>query len=165
MEETPGDQCSGDPGDPGFFDGAFVVVMALGSRLGVHDGSRRQVRRWLLTWGGGDRFLGGTKGLQGAAAPPRGLHATRARDRALRRAKFFWDMPPAAQSCLFFFWKEPRCKRWVGAGLDTADSIIRWLVNTGFSEWVVLEESSRGRVGGRPASVTGRYRRLHGPGH
>lgn len=42
---------------------------------------------------------------------------------------------------------------------------IRWLVNTGFSEWVVLEESSRGRVGGRPASVTGRYRRLHGPGH
>lgn len=29
----------------------------------------------------------------------------------------------------------------------------------------VLEESSRGQVRGRPASVTGRYRRLHGPGH
>lgn len=140
--------------------------MAFGSRLGVHDGSRRQVRRWLLTWGvGGDRFLGGAKGLQGAAAPPRDLHATRARDRALRRAKFLLGHATRGAKLLIFFWKEPRCKRWVGAGLDTADSIIRWLVNTGFSEWVVLEESSRGRVGGRPASVTGRYRRLHGPGH
>lgn len=108
MEETPGDQCSGDPGDPGFFDGAFVVVMALGSRLGVHDGSRRQVRRWLLTWGGGDRFLGGTKGLQGAAAPPRGLHATRARDRALRRAKFLLGHATRGAKLLIFFFGRSR---------------------------------------------------------
>lgn len=57
---------------------------------------------WHGGWGW-DRFLGGTKGLQGAAAPPRGLHATRARDRALRRAKFLLGHATRGAKLLIFF--------------------------------------------------------------